>query len=55
MSTIAVENSRSDRHISGGSKRLPATRKSEMRIVETAAAGIIALASQFLVIAAVLI
>jgi hypothetical protein len=30
-------------------------RKVEMRIVETAAAGVIALASQFLVVAAVLI
>lgn len=38
-----------------GAERLPIMRKSKMRIVETGAAGVIALATQFLMVAAVLI
>jgi hypothetical protein len=38
-----------------GAKRLPVRRKVEMRIVETGAAGVIALASQILIVAAILL
>jgi hypothetical protein len=55
MSTFAVEKFRRGAHLAFGSWFAPVTREVEMRIVETAAAGVIALVSQFLVIAAVLI
>jgi len=38
-----------------GSEMAPAYKEVEMRIVETGAAGVIALASQFLIVAAVLL
>jgi hypothetical protein len=38
-----------------GAKRLPANKEDEMRIVETAAVSLVALAAQILVVATVLI
>ncbi|HEX8511749.1 MAG TPA: hypothetical protein VF688_01440 [Allosphingosinicella sp.] len=55
MSTFAVEKYRRGAQMAFGSWFAPVNKEVEMRIVETAAAGVIALASQFLVIAAVLI
>jgi hypothetical protein len=55
MSTVAVENSLSDWQASCGSGTAPGYEEVEMRIVETLAAGAIALASQFLIVAAVLL
>jgi hypothetical protein len=55
MSTFAVEKSFVTCHKRRGAKLLPATKEVEMRIVETAAAGVIAIASQILIVAAVLL
>ena len=55
MSIFAVENYLGGRHMRCGSEMAPAWKEVEMRIVETGAAGVIALASQFLIVAAVLL
>jgi len=55
MSTFAVENILSLPQRRGGSGTASGYEESEMRIVETGVAGVIALASQFLIVAAVLI
>ena len=55
MSTFAVEKRRYFAHLRCGSGTAPGYEEVEMRIVETGVAGIIALASQFLIVAAVLL
>jgi hypothetical protein len=55
MSTFAVENSDSWIDMRCGSETAPVYEEVEMRIFETGAAGVIALASQFLIVAAVLL
>lgn len=55
MSTFAVEKVRSARHLDCGSETALDYEVVEMRIVETGAAGVIAIASQILIIAAVLL
>ncbi|HEX8063465.1 MAG TPA: hypothetical protein VF535_09625 [Allosphingosinicella sp.] len=55
MSTFAVEKLASPMDRRCGSETAPAYEEVEMRIVETGAAGFIALASQFLVVAAILL
>jgi hypothetical protein len=55
MSTIAVENGRPGPHMDSGSWFAPCNQGSKMRIVETGMAGLIALASQVLIVAAVLL
>ena len=55
MSTIAVENSRLGSHMGRGSWFAPCNQGIKMRIVETGVAGVIALASQILIVAAVLL
>jgi hypothetical protein len=55
MSTFAVENKRSSCHMGCGSKTVPEYQGSDMRIVETGAAGLIAIAAQVLIMATVLI
>lgn len=55
MSTFAVEKARFCRHLDCGSETALDYEEVEMRIVETGAAGVIALASQILIVAAVLL
>ncbi|HET9641015.1 MAG TPA: hypothetical protein VFP12_17630 [Allosphingosinicella sp.] len=55
MSTFAVENSGARRHMRCGSGTAPDHREIEMRIVETGVAGVVAIASQILIFATVLI
>ncbi len=56
FSTFAVEYTLYRLHMRFGSERLPAiSGKNNMNIVETAAAGFVALAAQMLVVATVLI
>ena len=55
MSTFAVEISGAGSDMRCGSEMAPAYKEVEMRIVETGAAGVIAIASQILIVAAVLL
>jgi hypothetical protein len=55
MSTFAVEKFLTQAEVCCGSETAPVHEEVEMRIVETGVAGIIAIASQILIIAAVLL
>jgi hypothetical protein len=55
MSTFAVEKSRPLPQTRCRSETAPKSKEVQMRIVETAAVGVIAIASQFLIVAAVFI
>ena len=55
MSTFAVENRHAPAHMRCGSGVALVYEEVEMRIVETGAAGVIAIASQILIVAAVLL
>jgi hypothetical protein len=55
MSTFAVEKSRARAQMRCGSGTALAQKEVEMRIVETGAAGFIAIASQILIVAAILL
>jgi hypothetical protein len=55
MSTFAVENTHGLGNKCCGSETAPVQEEVEMRIVETAVAGVIAIASQILIVAAVLL
>jgi hypothetical protein len=55
MSTFAVENSGVVLNRRCGSETALAYKEVEMRIVETAAAGVVAIASQILIVATVLL
>jgi hypothetical protein len=55
LSTFAVENNRSSWQTGPRNKMVPEYQGSDMRIVETGAAGLIAIAAQILIMATVLI
>jgi hypothetical protein len=55
LSTFAVENSVANPYLVDGSRFAPSTKDNEMRMFETAAAGLIALAAQILVVGTVMI
>ena len=55
MSTFAIEKGRCACEKGYGSGTAPSYEEVEMRIVETGVAGVIAIASQFLIVAAVLL